>query len=59
MTKSVTVDVQTQLAGGSAAVVGSAPVNLTDFGIEAPTGLSVLSIKDDGTFEFQIFFARQ
>lgn len=59
VTKPVTVDVQTQLAGGSAAVVGSAPVNLTDFGIEAPTGFSVLSIKDDGTFEFQIFFTRQ
>jgi hypothetical protein len=40
-------------------VVGSAPVNLTDFGIEAPTGLSVLSIKNDGTFEFQLFFTRQ
>jgi hypothetical protein len=40
-------------------VVGQAPVLLSDFGIEAPTGFSVLSIQDDGVFEFQIFFTRQ
>jgi hypothetical protein len=38
--------------------VGQAPVVLADFGIEAPTGFSVLSIKDEGTFEFQLFFTR-
>jgi hypothetical protein len=31
---------------------------LADYGIDPPTGFSVLSISDDGTFEFQLFFAR-
>jgi polyisoprenoid-binding protein YceI len=58
VTKEVTLDVEAELSEGAAAVVGQAPVVLTDFGIEAPTGFSVLSIKDEGTFEFQLFFAR-
>jgi polyisoprenoid-binding protein YceI len=59
VTKPVTVKIDTTLQGGKAAVVGSAPIKLTEFGIEPPTGFRVLSIKDDGTFEFQIFFAKQ
>ena len=31
---------------------------LGDFDIDPPTGFSVLSINDDGTFEFQIFFTK-
>jgi polyisoprenoid-binding protein YceI len=58
VTKEVTVEVEAQLSEGSAAVVGQAPVVLADFDIEPPTGLSVLSIKDEGTFEFQIFFTK-
>ena len=58
-TKPVTVKVDTKMANGKVAVVGNAPVKLTDFGIEPPTGFRVLSIKDDGSFEFQIFFAKQ
>jgi polyisoprenoid-binding protein YceI len=59
VTKPITIDVDAQMGNGTVAVTGSAPVKLTDFGIEAPTGFRVLSIKDDGTFEFQIFFAKQ
>lgn len=59
VTKPVTVKVDTKMANGKVAVVGSAPVKLTDFGIEPPTGFRVLSIKDDGSFEFQIFFAKE
>ncbi len=59
VTKPVTVKIDTTLNGGKAAVVGNAPIRLTDFGIEPPTGFRVLSIKNDGTFEFQIYFARQ
>ena len=59
VTKEVTVDIDTKLSNGKAAVVGNAPVTLTDFGIEPPTGFSVVSIKDEGAFEFQIFFAKQ
>jgi polyisoprenoid-binding protein YceI len=59
VTKPITVDVDAQMGNGTVAVTGSAPVKLTDFGIEAPTGFRVLSIQDDGTFEFQIFFSKQ
>jgi polyisoprenoid-binding protein YceI len=58
VTKPVTLTVEAEVSGGRAAVVGQAPVALTDFGIEPPTGFSVLSINDQGTFEFQIFFTR-
>jgi polyisoprenoid-binding protein YceI len=58
VTKPVTVSLDVRLDGGSAAVVGKAPVKLTDFGMEAPTTARVLSIQDDAEFEFQIFFTR-
>ncbi len=58
VTNEVTLDVEAELSDGTAAVVGRAPVVLADFGIEAPTGFSVLSIEDEGTFEFQLFFTR-
>ena len=58
VTREVTLDLEAEVTDGSAAVVGQAPVKLTDFDIEAPTGFRVLSITDDATFEFQIFFAR-
>ncbi len=58
VTQSVTLSVDAELSGTTAAVVGQAPVTLADFDIEAPTGFSVLSIKDQGTFEFQIFFSK-
>jgi polyisoprenoid-binding protein YceI len=59
VTKPITVDVDAQMGNGTVAVTGNAPIKLSDFGIEAPTGFRVLSIQDDGTFEFQIFFAKQ
>jgi len=58
VTKPVTVDVQADVSGTTAAVVGQAPIALSDYGIDAPTGFSVLSIDDQGTFEFQIFFSK-
>lgn len=38
-------------------VVGSVEIVLADFGIEAPTGFSILSVDDVGVFEFQLRFA--
>jgi polyisoprenoid-binding protein YceI len=58
VTQPVTVDVQADVSGSTAAVVGQAPIVLGDYGIEAPTGFSVLSIDENGTFEFQIFFTK-
>jgi polyisoprenoid-binding protein YceI len=58
VTKEVTLGLDVELADGTAVAVGSAPIALTDFGIEPPTGMRVLSIGNDATFEFQIFFTR-
>jgi polyisoprenoid-binding protein YceI len=58
VTQPVTVEVQADVSGSTAAVVGQAPIVLGDYGIEAPTGFSVLSIDENGTFEFQIFFTK-
>ncbi|HEX6568903.1 MAG TPA: YceI family protein [Acidimicrobiales bacterium] len=58
VTQRVTLDVEAELSGAAAAVVGHAPVVLADFDIDPPTGFSVVSIRDEGTFEFQLFFTR-
>ena len=58
VTNEVTVELQAELQDDAAVVVGSAPVTLADCGIEPPTGFTVLSISDVGTFEFQLFFSK-
>ncbi len=58
VTRPVTVEVQADVSGSTAAVVGQAPIVLGYYGIEAPTGFSVLSIDENGTFEFQIFYTK-
>ena len=58
VTQSVTVALEVQLVDDVIAVVGSAPIVLADYGIEGPTGLSILSVADAGEFEFQLFFSR-
>lgn len=58
VTDEATIELQAELQGDAAVVVGSAPIALADFGIDPPTGFSVLSISGDGTFEFQLFFSK-
>jgi polyisoprenoid-binding protein YceI len=58
VTNEAAVELQAELRGDAGVVVGNAPIALADYGIDPPTGLSVLSISDDGTFEFQLFFAK-
>src|SRR5215207_10179596 len=58
VTNEVTVDLEARLVGDQAVVVGSSPVALTDYGIEPPTGAAVLSVDNEGEFEFQVFFSR-
>lgn len=58
VTREVTVALEVELSSTAAAVVGQAPVVLGDFDIDPPTGFSVLSIDEQGVFEFQIFFTR-
>jgi polyisoprenoid-binding protein YceI len=58
VTDEAAIELQAELQGDAAVVVGSAPIALDDFGIDPPTGFSVLSISGDGTFEFQLFFSK-
>ena len=52
------IELEGSLVAGTMVVVGSADVTLTDYAIEAPTGFSVLSIAEVGTFELQLAFVR-
>ena len=58
VTKEAAIELQAELQDDNAVVVGNAPIALTDYGIDPPTGFSVLSISGDGTFEFQLFFSK-
>ena len=58
VTQEITVDLEAQIVGEQAVVVGSAPVALTDFDIDPPTGASVLAVSNEGEFEFQVFFSK-
>lgn len=58
-TNEVTIELQAEARGDVTVVVGSAPVALSDYGIDPPTGFSVLSIEETGTFEFQLFFTKR
>jgi polyisoprenoid-binding protein YceI len=58
VTSEATIELRAELQGDDAVVVGSVPIALADHGIDPPTGLSVLSISGDGTFEFQLFFSK-
>jgi polyisoprenoid-binding protein YceI len=58
VTNEAAIDLQAELQGDTAVVVGNAPIALADHGIDPPTGFSVLSISGDGTFEFQLFFSK-
>ena len=58
VTNEAAIELQAQLQSDNAVVVGNAPIALTDYGIDPPTGFSVLSISGDGTFEFQLFFSK-
>jgi polyisoprenoid-binding protein YceI len=59
VTNEVEVTLDATLTGDRAVIVGSAPVVLTDYDIEAPTGGFVLGVADQGQFEFQVFFSQQ
>lgn len=58
VTRSVTVELQSQLQGDVLVVVCSAPIALADYGVTAPIAPVVASVADQGTFEFQLYFRR-
>jgi len=59
VTQPVSIALEGQLVDDLVVVVGSTEIALADYGIEPPTGFSVLSVDDVGTMEFQLVFERQ
>ncbi len=57
-TRQVTFALEAQLVGDVVAVVGSADILLSDFGVEAPSAPIVLSVSDTATIEFQLLLTR-
>ena len=58
VTKEVTIPIQARLDGDQIELVGSLTFPLTDFDIDKPSSFAVVSIEDDGTLEFQLFFTK-
>jgi polyisoprenoid-binding protein YceI len=58
VTKPIVVPLEATLIGNTIAVIGRAPVTFADFNIERPTAAVVVSVKDVGELEFQLFFTR-
>ena len=60
VTQQVSLEIDATLDGTTAALVGSLPVALADYDIEAPTIPGrVLSVEDNGELEFQIFLTKE
>lgn len=57
VTKAATAAIQAQLKDGVIVVVGSIPFTFADYGMTAPRAPVVLSVADNGTIEFQLFFS--
>ena len=57
-TRDVEVPMKARLSGDVIAVSGSIPIAFADYGMEKPESFKVLSVDDQGTMEFQVFFSR-
>jgi polyisoprenoid-binding protein YceI len=57
-TKDVQVPMRARLSSGVITLSGSIPIVFADYGIQKPNSFKVLTIADQGTMEFQIFFSR-
>jgi polyisoprenoid-binding protein YceI len=58
VTRPVEIPVEAVWTGDRIEVVGGADVVFGDYDIEAPTTARVVSIEENGVFEFQLFFER-
>jgi polyisoprenoid-binding protein YceI len=57
-TRAVDIPIKAKRSGFVVVVTGSLPIVLADYGIPKPNSFAVLSIADQGTMEFQIFFSK-
>lgn len=58
VTNPVDIALDARLVDGTLVVVGSSPVVFEDYEVEKPTAAIVVSLADEGTIEFQLFFAK-
>lgn len=58
VTDTVDIALDARLVDGTLVVVGSTPVVFEDYGVEKPTAAIVVSLEDEGTIEFQLFFEK-
>ena len=58
ISKDIMINISGTYIDDAVVVVGSAPIMLTDYNIEAPVGNRVLSIEDEGMIEFQVVFRK-
>ncbi len=56
VTRSIVLDLEGSLVDDTVVVVGSVDIAIVDYGIEKPTGFSVLDIADVGVLEIQLAF---
>jgi polyisoprenoid-binding protein YceI len=55
-TKDVTIAIKAKRSGDLVVVSGSLPIVFADYSISKPNSFAVLTIADQGTMEFQVFF---
>jgi polyisoprenoid-binding protein YceI len=58
VTRQLSIPMQGRWDGRDIQVIGNLHIVFSDYGITAPTSPSVVSIKDEGEMEFQIFFRK-
>lgn len=58
VTREVSVALEGQLVNGRVVVVGSAPIVFADYEIDPPSAVIVVSVADNGVFEFQFVLER-
>jgi polyisoprenoid-binding protein YceI len=58
VTNRVELALEARLAGEVVTVVGSLPIAFGDYGMTAPESMRVLSIDENGTMEFQLYFTK-
>jgi polyisoprenoid-binding protein YceI len=56
VTKDVTIPIKAKRSADVVVVSGSLPIVFADYNISKPNSFAVLSIADQGTMEFQVFF---
>jgi polyisoprenoid-binding protein YceI len=58
VTRDVAVPVQARWTADRIEVVGSLPIRFADYGIQTPNIGGFVTVEDQGTMEFQLFFQR-